>query len=87
MTPGLARLNRLPAPEAADELRSCCGLSRWVDAMVARRPFGSVDALLAAADELWRATLPADWDEAFAHHPRIGERASGVICADAGSPG
>lgn len=42
--------------------------------MVARRPFGSVDALLAAADELWRATGPADWDEAFAHHPRIGER-------------
>ena len=42
--------------------------------MVARRPFGSVDALLATADEVWRATGPADWDEAFAHHPRIGER-------------
>jgi OHCU decarboxylase len=42
--------------------------------MLARRPFESVDDLLAAADEAWRATGPKDWDEAFAHHPRIGER-------------
>lgn len=43
--------------------------------MVARRPFESRVALFAAADETWRATGPADWDEAFAEHPRIGERA------------
>jgi 2-oxo-4-hydroxy-4-carboxy-5-ureidoimidazoline decarboxylase len=42
--------------------------------MLLRRPFRSLEALLLAADEAWRATGPPDWDEAFAHHPRIGER-------------
>ncbi len=74
MTPGLARLNALPPAEAADELRACCGSSRWVSAMLAGRPFASVVALISAADDAWPATGPADWDEAFAHHPRIGER-------------
>ena len=71
---GLDRLNTLPAREAAEQLRACCGSSRWVDAMLARRPFESVADLLATADEAWRSAGPEDWDEAFAHHPRIGER-------------
>jgi OHCU decarboxylase len=70
----VARLNALPASEAAGHLRDCCGSSRWVEGMLSRRPFASLEALLAAADDVWRATGPADWDEAFAHHPRIGER-------------
>jgi 2-oxo-4-hydroxy-4-carboxy-5-ureidoimidazoline decarboxylase len=74
MTPALDRLNALPLEEAAERLRACCGSSRWVEAMLACRPFKSADDLLAAADEAWRATGPKDWDEAFAHHPRIGER-------------
>lgn len=74
MTSMLDRFNALPAEEAAEQLRACCGASRWVEAMLARRPFESADALLAAADEAWRATGPRDRDEAFAHHPRIGER-------------
>jgi len=59
---------------AATVLRSCCGASRWVTAMVAGRPYASFDALAAAADAAWRSTGPDDWHEAFAHHPRIGER-------------
>lgn len=43
--------------------------------MVARRPFPSRVALFEAAHEAWRGSTPADWDEAFAEHPRIGERA------------
>lgn len=74
MTPGLTRLNALPPAEAADELRACCGSSRWVSAMLAGRPYTSVAALISAAADAWQATGPADWDEAFAHHPRIGER-------------
>ena len=42
--------------------------------MVARRPFGTRDALLRAADEEWNRLSPNDWLEAFAHHPRIGQR-------------
>ncbi|MBA2458669.1 MAG: 2-oxo-4-hydroxy-4-carboxy-5-ureidoimidazoline decarboxylase [Gemmatimonadales bacterium] len=70
----LEELNALPRPDAAERLRSCCGSSRWVEGMLRRRPFASLEALLAAADDAWRETGPADWDEAFAHHPRIGER-------------
>lgn len=74
MTLTLEQLNALPAPEAAERLRSCCGSRRWVESMVRRRPFENLEGLLAAADDAWRAAKPADWDEAFAHHPRIGER-------------
>lgn len=42
--------------------------------MVARRPFFSVASVLRAADEVWATTSVADWHEAFAHHPRIGEQ-------------
>jgi 2-oxo-4-hydroxy-4-carboxy-5-ureidoimidazoline decarboxylase len=69
----LERFNSLPAAEAAERLRACCGSSKWVALMLARRPFPTVEALLAGADSAWHATGPADWDEAFAHHPRIGE--------------
>jgi 2-oxo-4-hydroxy-4-carboxy-5-ureidoimidazoline decarboxylase len=74
MSISLARLNHLPAPEAADHLRACCGASRWVEGMIARRPFADVESLLAAADGVWQACEPMDWVEAFAHHPRLGER-------------
>ena len=42
--------------------------------MVVRRPFGSRESVLAAADEIWTSLDNADWREAFAHHPRIGEQ-------------
>ena len=86
MTLTLARLNALPVTEAAEHLRACCGSSRWVEAMLARRPFARVDQLLAAADDAWQTTGQKDWDEAFAHHPRIGERqAAAAVSATAGA--
>ena len=44
--------------------------------MLARRPFGSREALLTAARDEWFALDEADWREAFTHHPRIGDRES-----------
>jgi OHCU decarboxylase len=70
----LGDLNALPGDEAAAALLGCCGSPRWAREMATRRPFANVDALLAAADEVWWALDPADWDDAFAAHPRIGER-------------
>jgi 2-oxo-4-hydroxy-4-carboxy-5-ureidoimidazoline decarboxylase len=46
--------------------------------MVERRPFISVAAALAAADDAWASLGPDDWREAFSHHHRIGERQSAV---------
>ena len=68
----------MPPAEAIDAFRSCCGSSRWASAMAGRRPFESVERLLDTADQLWQTTTPADWDEAFSHHPRLGERGAGA---------
>ncbi len=75
MTLAVNNLNELPRDTAAELLRSCCGSSRWIDEMIVRRPYYSVDELLVAADEVWASTTASDWHDAFAHHPRIGERA------------
>jgi OHCU decarboxylase len=70
----LDELNALPAADAATRLRACCGSSRWVGRMVNARPFSSFDELAQAADAAWAGTGPEDWLEAFAAHPRIGDR-------------
>jgi OHCU decarboxylase len=75
--PTVSEFDDLPAARAADMIQPCCGAARWVAEMVARRPFGSLEELLASADEVWWSLEPDDWREAFAHHPRIGERAAG----------
>jgi 2-oxo-4-hydroxy-4-carboxy-5-ureidoimidazoline decarboxylase len=60
--------------EALDSMLACCGSRRWAQAMVAQRPFANVRALSEAADRVWAAMQEPDWLEAFACHPRIGER-------------
>ena len=72
----LAELNRLPAGRAAELLAACCGSARWVEALLARRPFASREQLVALGSEVWRSLSPEDWKEAFARHPRIGERSA-----------
>lgn len=70
----LRELDEMRAEEAARLLASCCGSSRWVELMLGRRPFGARAALFEAADDVWAALDSMDWLEAFAHHPRIGEK-------------
>jgi 2-oxo-4-hydroxy-4-carboxy-5-ureidoimidazoline decarboxylase len=62
--------------EAQALLRTCCGSTRWIDRMSARRPFQNRQVLLDAARDEWFALTSADWQEAFAHHPKIGDRES-----------
>lgn len=66
-------LNNLPERDAVSEFLRCCGSSRWAALMTERRPFRTRDELLAAAESLSGAMTPADWHEAFAHHPKIGD--------------
>jgi 2-oxo-4-hydroxy-4-carboxy-5-ureidoimidazoline decarboxylase len=68
--PGFATLSGL---EARAALERCCGASRWVDAMLALRPFADRAALFAAADRAFAVLARADWLEAFSHHPKIGD--------------
>jgi OHCU decarboxylase len=76
MTPQLARWNAVPLGDAEAEVFACCGSQRWASEMAARRPFADFVALCEAADKIWWALERADWLEAFAAHPRIGERAA-----------
>jgi 2-oxo-4-hydroxy-4-carboxy-5-ureidoimidazoline decarboxylase len=76
--PPHAWLNALPAEEARRALARCCGARRWVDGMLAARPFASPAALHQAADAVWAALGPPDFLEAFAHHPAIGARADAI---------
>ena len=70
---GLAYLNTLDDASLEQALERCAGARRWVDAMEARRPFVSSEALHQAASDIWRSMERGDLLEAFAHHPRIGD--------------
>ena len=69
----LADLNSLDEGAAVDALLRCCGSTRWAGEMADARPFADAGALAAAGDAVWASLAPADWLEAFAAHPRIGE--------------
>lgn len=75
----MARSHELDAATEADAralLTRACGSSRWVDRMMARRPFGSDARMLRTARIEWFGLTEVDWLEAFAQHPKIGDRAS-----------
>jgi OHCU decarboxylase len=67
------KLDAMDEAHAHAALERCCGARRWVAGMLARRPFGTDEALHRAADEVWAEMERADIREAFAAHPRIGE--------------
>lgn len=70
----MTRFDDLPEDEARTLLRGCLGVPRWVEEVLAGRPYGDRGALLAAADLAARRLTPAELDAALAGHPRIGER-------------
>ena len=72
----LGELNHLTPGDAQKTLLQCCGSRRWVQLMTARRPFATIDDLFNAADQAARELTEQDWLEAFAAHPRIGERSA-----------
>jgi 2-oxo-4-hydroxy-4-carboxy-5-ureidoimidazoline decarboxylase len=66
-------IDRATDEQARALLLAACGSSRWIDRMLGRRPFGSEAALLEAARDEWFALDSGDWQEAFRHHPEIGD--------------
>lgn len=69
----LAELNQLPPSVAYARFLQCCGSHRWATEMTQDRPFESAKSLLQHARNLWFRLSVADWLEAFAAHPRIGD--------------
>jgi 2-oxo-4-hydroxy-4-carboxy-5-ureidoimidazoline decarboxylase len=73
----MADFDAMPVTDAAAELLPCCASRRWINELVNRRPYGSLDALTAASDAVLAGLSWADVEEALAAHPRIGERSIG----------
>ncbi|MFF4346848.1 2-oxo-4-hydroxy-4-carboxy-5-ureidoimidazoline decarboxylase [Streptomyces sp. NPDC001530] len=69
---GLARFNALEEYAAAAALHEACASSAWGSALLARRPFATVDDLFAASDAAMAELTTADLEEAMAGHPPIG---------------
>lgn len=77
----LTELNRLSQSRAEAEFLRCCGSNRWAHLMALERPFANTDVLAAVAQRLWWSLAAADWLEAFAAHPRIGQPATSAWSA------
>lgn len=74
MNARLAAWNQAEEAAAVEAMLACCGARRWAKAMAGLRPIASVKKLSEAADHEWSRMEEPDWLEAFAGHPRIGER-------------
>jgi allantoicase len=74
----LLYLNSLLDRPAREFLEAACSSKRWIEAMISGRPFGTLEAMLDAAESVFDDLSDADWLEAFSGHPRIGERGDEV---------
>ena len=70
----LQEFNSAPADRLRPMLAACCDVPRWVDGILAKRPYGDVAALTAVADQSLRELDDDEVDRALQAHPRIGDR-------------
>ena len=63
--------------EGRDRLVAALGIRRWVDEVAGGAPYADMDALVAAGELAAGTITDAELDEAVAHHPRIGQQATG----------
>ncbi|MEX2323507.1 MAG: 2-oxo-4-hydroxy-4-carboxy-5-ureidoimidazoline decarboxylase [Acidimicrobiia bacterium] len=73
----IADLNRADPGDATAAFLDCCASTAWAAAMTEGRPYQELAHLLADAEEQWWELTSEDWMEAFASHPKIGERWAG----------
>lgn len=66
------------SPAGRERLAAALGVQRWVDEVAAGGPYADTTQLVAAGERAAAGLSDAELDEAVAHHPRIGQRASGT---------
>jgi allantoicase len=76
MALGMRYLNALAPTSRKDVFYTCCNSIRFAVQLAELGPFASWADLSKQAKDTWHGLEPKDWDEAFAGHPRIGERKS-----------
>ncbi len=69
----LTELNTLNETDAKDWFSQACAASRWVNKMVAARPFNDQNMLFDRATSAWSEMREPDYLEAFDAHPMIGD--------------
>ena len=74
----LQEFNSAPADRLRPMLAACCDVPRWVDGILAKRPYGDLAALTAVADQSLRELDDDEVDRALQAHPRIGDRPQGA---------
>ncbi|RSN64984.1 2-oxo-4-hydroxy-4-carboxy-5-ureidoimidazoline decarboxylase [Amycolatopsis sp. WAC 04182] len=72
----IREFNEAPAQDVRPALTACLDVPRWVETLLARRPYADLAALLATAEAL-APLRPEEIRRAMAAHPRIGEKADG----------
>lgn len=78
----LQYLNALDPQMVESFFHTACGSGNWVSSMAVKRPFATIDEVLNAADQAFEELGEDDWLEAFASHPRIGERAGPLATSE-----
>jgi 5-hydroxyisourate hydrolase / 2-oxo-4-hydroxy-4-carboxy-5-ureidoimidazoline decarboxylase len=68
------RFQQLDDAALISTLTNCCASRQWIRQIAAERPFSGDEQLLAKATEVWNRLSREDWLEAFAAHPKIGDR-------------
>ena len=74
--------NGIGPPYGTNRLSACNASQRWIGAMLARRPYRTVESLLALAEQSARSLDWEDVRQALEAHPRIGDRATGQTTED-----
>ncbi|WP_020387447.1 2-oxo-4-hydroxy-4-carboxy-5-ureidoimidazoline decarboxylase [Kribbella catacumbae] len=73
----LQDFNSAPADRLRPALAACCDVPRWVDSVLAGRPYADAAALTEVADQATRDLSGDEVGQALAAHPRIGDRVGG----------
>lgn len=66
-------LNNLPVSELETKLEQCCASTKWFKNLAAEFPMENENALMEAADKVWKNCGESDFLEAFLGHPKIGD--------------
>ena len=76
MSADLDAFNALPEEDARARLRSCLAVPRWVEDVLAGRPYRDAESLWGLAEEGASHLDDAELEMALDRHPRIGDRPS-----------
>lgn len=73
----VSEFNTADVARARDLVAPCLDIPRWVDAVVAGRPYPDVEAAATTAATAADPFTSEEIERALVHHPRIGEKARG----------